>query len=91
MPRVGRGGASERYPLGGSITVIELPRCAVCRVRVDVGQNVVFRRDGRVQHVECPKVVCPACELPVLPTQPIRRNGERQIHAHCWMRLNRSK
>jgi hypothetical protein len=70
--------------------VIEVPRCAVCRVRIEVGENVVFRRDGRVQHVECPKVVCPVCELSVGPTQPIRRDGERQLHTSCWVRLRRS-
>ena len=71
--------------------MVELPRCAVCRVRIEVGTNVVFRRDGRVQHVECPNVVCPVCELPVRPTQPIRRDGERQLHVRCWMRLKRSE
>jgi len=27
-------------------------------VRIEVGQNMVFRPDGRVQHVECEPVVC---------------------------------
>ena len=71
--------------------MIDLPRCRVCRCRIEVEQNVVFRRDGHVQHVECPKVVCPMCELPVLPTHVIRRDGERQLHSNCWMRLRRAR
>jgi len=68
----------------------EFPRCAVCRVPIGPGQNVIFRIDGRVQHTECPKVICPVCELPVLPAQPIRREGERLVHANCWMRVYRT-
>ena len=68
----------------------ELPRCAVCRVRIEPGQNVVFRVDGRVQHAECPKVICPVCDLSVLPTQPIRRDGDRLVHANCWIRVHRA-
>jgi hypothetical protein len=69
----------------------DLPRCAVCRVAIEVGQNVVFRGDGRVQHVECPKVVCPVCGAPVLPAQPIRRDGERLVHPSCWQRRLRAR
>ena len=71
----------------------DLPRCAVCRVQIEPGHNVVFRVDGRVQHTECPKVICPVCDLPVLPNQPIRRDGERGerlVHANCWIRVHRA-
>src|SRR2546427_12352163 len=37
----------------------ELPRCVACRVTVQVGQSVVFRADGRIQHAECLPVICP--------------------------------
>ena len=33
----------------------------------NAGQNVVFRLDGRVAHVECPEVVCPVCTRQILP------------------------
>ena len=68
----------------------ELPTCAVCRTRVQVGQNVLFRPDGRVHHAECPKVTCPVCTGLVAPGQPIRRDGEQIIHANCWMRRLRT-
>jgi len=71
----------------------DFPRCVVCRTKIAVGQNVVFRTDGRVQHPECPKVTCAVCSLPILPTHPIRRQGEdeeQQVHANCWLRLQRT-
>jgi len=64
----------------------QLPRCAVCRTTLEVRQVVAFRTDGRVQHVQCPHVVCLVCDRPVLPTQPIRRERDRLVHANCWMR-----
>jgi hypothetical protein len=67
-----------------------LPTCAVCRTRVQSGQNVVFRPDGRVHHTECPTVTCPVCTGVVEPGQPIRRDGEQLIHANCWMRRLRT-
>jgi hypothetical protein len=68
----------------------DLPRCATCRVNIQAGQNVVFRIDGRVQHVECPQVLCPVCLRDVRPGDPIRRDGENLVHANCWMRRQRS-
>ena len=68
----------------------DLPRCALCRVAIQVAQNVVFREDGRVQHFECAPVVCPVCGRDVLPGEPIRRQDERPIHANCWLRQKRS-
>jgi len=64
----------------------ELPRCATCRVSIQPGQNVAFRTDGRVQHVDCPEVLCPVCARAVLPGEPIRRDDESLLHANCWMR-----
>jgi len=55
-------------------------------VTVKPAQDVVFRTDGRVQHVECPEVVCPVCSGPVRPQEPIRREGEVLLHGNCWMR-----
>jgi hypothetical protein len=64
----------------------ELPTCALCRLRVQPGQNVVFRPDGRVHHAECPKVICPVCAGEIPPGQPIRRDGEQLLHANCWIK-----
>jgi hypothetical protein len=67
----------------------ELPRCGVCRVAIAPGENVVFRPDGRVQHVACPEVICPVCAAPIRPGEPIRRDGETPLHGNCWMRRAR--
>ena len=69
----------------------ELPRCASCRIRVDVGQNVVFRADGRVHHVECPVVLCTVCSRSIRPDEPIRRDGDGLIHSNCWVRRYRTE
>ena len=68
----------------------ELPRCAVCRVTIEVGQPVVFRQDGRVQHTECPRVICPVCTRDVRPHDPIRRDGDHVLHGNCWTRRFRA-
>jgi hypothetical protein len=68
----------------------EMPRCALCRTNVQVGQPVTFRADGRVQHTECPKVICPVCSGVIEPDQPIRRDGEQLLHGNCWMRRLRN-
>jgi hypothetical protein len=67
-----------------------LPHCVMCRVTIEVGQNVVFRSDGRVQHAGCPEVRCPVCARAIRPTDPIRRDGELLVHGNCWMRLARA-
>jgi hypothetical protein len=64
----------------------DLPRCAVCRVPIEPGQNVLFRSDGRVQHVACPEILCPVCSRPILPSEPIRRDGDQVLHGNCWAR-----
>ena len=48
--------------------------------------HVVFRADGRVQHVDCPPVTCSICSTEVAPHTPIRRDGEALVHSTCWMR-----
>jgi hypothetical protein len=68
----------------------ELPRCAVCRVAIQAGQNVRFRTDGRVAHVDCPDVMCPVCTRRILPGDPIRRNGEEMLHGNCWLKRHRA-
>ena len=67
----------------------EFPRCATCRVSIEPGQNVVFRSDGRVTHVDCPEVVCPVCTRRIFPGDPIRRNGEEMLHGNCWVKRYR--
>ena len=68
----------------------DLPRCASCRVQVEPGQNVVFRTDGRVAHVECPEVTCPVCSRKIYPGDPIRRNGDEMLHGNCWVKRYRA-
>ena len=70
--------------------MVELPRCASCRVSVKPDQNVVFRPDGRVQHLACPDVVCPVCSGSIRPFDPIRRDGEALLHGNCWMKRQRN-
>ena len=68
----------------------ELPHCARCRVSIAAGQNVVFRDDGRVQHVQCPTVSCPSCQRPILLGQPMRRSGDELLHGSCWIKRRRA-
>jgi hypothetical protein len=70
--------------------VAELPHCATCRMGVRAGENIVFRPDGRVQHLACPEVVCPVCARVVKPHDPIRRDGEALLHGNCWVRRHRA-
>ena len=65
------------------------PTCAVCRSRIKIGQNVIFREDARVQHFECPEVVCPVCGRAIKPSEPIRREAETLVHGNCWVRRAR--
>ena len=68
----------------------DFPRCAMCRTTIEPGHNVVFRSDGRVEHVECPAVTCPVCARQILPGDPIRRNGEEMLHGNCWVKRHRA-
>lgn len=83
-------GLTVRFHARAVIITAELPTCAVCRVRILPGQNVVFRIDGRVKHSECPKVLCPVCTGIIEPGQPIRRDGEQLVHGNCWIRRPRA-
>jgi len=70
--------------------MVELPRCVVCRVAIEAGQNVQFRTDGRVAHVDCPEVTCPVCTRKIFPGDPIRRNREEMLHGNCWLKRHRA-
>jgi hypothetical protein len=59
-------------------------------VDIQPGQNVVFRTDGRVQHFECPEVVCPICRRAIRPTEPIRRDRDNLVHGNCWLKRLRA-
>jgi hypothetical protein len=65
------------------------PRCVRCRATIHAGERVTFRDDHRVEHVECPRIVCPFCARAIGTTETIRRDGEQLIHANCWMRRYR--
>lgn len=64
--------------------MVDFPRCAVCRLEIAPGLNVVFRRDGRVNHTECPPAICRRCGVEVKPLTPIRHDGPGVLHAICW-------
>ena len=81
--------AQVRFTVG-EFMVPELPRCSMCRVKIQVGENLIFRPDGRVQHTNCPPVTCPGCGFAVLPRQPIRREGETMLHSNCWIKRLRA-
>ena len=63
----------------------------MCRVHVRVGQSIVFRDDGRVNHVACPPVLCAVCSGSIRPDEPIRRDGDGLVHSHCWVRRYRTE
>jgi hypothetical protein len=67
------------------------PRCAICRASIEAGDHVVFRPDGRVNHVQCDPVICAVCARPILPAHPIRRDGDALLHATCWLRRYRAQ
>ena len=67
------------------------PSCVTCRATVHAGQDVVFRSDGRVEHVICPEVVCPVCDEVVKPGEPIRREGPALLHGNCWAKRNSAR
>ena len=71
--------------------MVEFPRCALCRTSIAPGQSVVFRLDGRAQHVACPEVSCAVCARPILPDEPIRRDGVALVHGNCWLRRERHR
>jgi len=81
-----RDDSSAKYPL-----MVEFPRCAVCRTSIEPGQHVVFRLDGRARHLACPEVLCAVCARPVLPQEPIRREGLALVHGNCWLRRERQR
>jgi hypothetical protein len=60
-------------------------------MHVQAGENVVFRRDGRVTHLECPPVICSVCSRSIRPDEPIRRDGESLVHGNCWVRRYRTQ
>jgi hypothetical protein len=67
------------------------PRCIHCRVKIDPGVKVVFQDDGRVHHVECPRVTCSECSRDIVRDTPIRRQGEMLFHSTCWMKRLRAR
>jgi hypothetical protein len=58
----------------------------LCRVTLKVGEIFVFLVDGRVEHRDCPSVVCQVCHRGVLPGRRIRRLEDTVIHEYCWLR-----
>ena len=67
-----------------------LPGCGKCRGAIELGQNVLFRPDGRVEHDACPDVSCSLCGHRIFPQDAIRRDGTKMLHAGCWLRRHRA-
>ena len=57
----------------------EFPFCPICRVKITPGVNVMFRVDGRVEHVDCPPVACVDCGTRDEPSHR-RAHGTMQRH-----------
>jgi hypothetical protein len=85
----GKYGEQPLPPPGDLKMSPDLPRCAVCRLTIQAGDNVVFREDGRVHHSVCRPVSCPVCDGVVRPHDPIRRDGDLLVHGRCWARRYR--
>jgi hypothetical protein len=75
--------------------------CAVCRQPIAARQNLLFRTDGRVEHVSCSMMVrkplarrapepagaliCLACGKPIEPAQSIVKDEADLLHARCFV------
>jgi hypothetical protein len=59
------------------------PTCDVCLMRIGVNQAVVYRGDGRLEHVDCPVVRCIRCLRPVQGGEATRRIGDDVVHLTC--------
>jgi hypothetical protein len=70
---------------------VELPRCSLCRIRIEAGVGAVFGANGKIQHAECPKVVCPVCAREICARDLVRRDGETMVHVNCWIRRVRTE
>jgi hypothetical protein len=59
------------------------PTCDICLMRVQANQRVIFRSDGRMEHVECPVMRCIRCLRPVQADESTERIGGDVVHRHC--------
>jgi hypothetical protein len=59
------------------------PTCDVCLMRVRMNQPVVFREDGRLEHVQCPEIRCIRCLRLVHAGELTRRIGDDVAHRLC--------
>jgi len=71
---------------------MRLPCCAHCRLVLQLGEPLVFRRDGRVEHVACPEVICPMCHRAIVPGRPILTClASPAASAQCSRKASRSR
>ena len=59
------------------------PTCNACLMGVQPGQPVVFREDGRLEHVDCPTIRCIRCLHVIQDGEASRRNGDGVLHTVC--------
>lgn len=80
----------------------EMVGCALCQKPIEARQNVVFRRDGRAEHVTClepsrkplarlvPEAaadpICAGCSEPIGAADSVAKDGEHIVHIRCLVR-----
>jgi hypothetical protein len=71
-------------------------KCARCEQSIQPRQNVMFRRDGRVEHLRClpvvkqvaptADVICPACSAAIERSDGAVKEGTHVLHLRCFIR-----
>jgi ribosomal protein L24E len=58
--------------------------CSICGYRIEPGQTGVLDVEGRVHHLRCePPLTCAGCGAAIAASDPLRREGDELLHAHC--------
>jgi len=81
------------------------PVCALCLRPVRVWRDIVFRRDGGIEHVKCPKPLhkrlhlvrdpvephftCPQCSQQIIRGESVEMDGDELFHLLCWQQRKR--
>jgi len=67
------------------------PTCDTCLMPVAANQPVLYREDGRLEHVQCPLVRCIRCLHAVHAGEVTRRIGDDVMHLACNETLRTEK
>ena len=81
------------------------PVCALCLRPVRVWRDIVFRRDGGIEHIKCPKplhkrlhlvkdpaepeFVCAACTQKIARGESVEMENDELFHLRCWQQWRR--